>query len=167
MLNLFLQKEKGMLTEQKRIIIRKIINANFTFSDLSPRFIGVDSSTGNIFCPFHENHTSPAAKMYWDEYRELWVIYCFGECHRHFTAYDYVNLVLCKKYEKYKDPMDFLKKNMSISVLKNQIKLYKKDTSELDESQYQKKVTYINNVFSDCDENIADYIEELYTKGIN
>ena len=152
-----------MEKEQNNLVLWKIINANFTFADLSPRFIGVDSSTGNIFCPFHENHSSPAAKMYWDEYRELWVIHCFGECHRNFTAYDYVNLILCKKYEKYKSPLDFLKKNMSISFLKNQIKLYKNDTSDLNESMYQRKATYINNVYSET-ENIVDYIETLYNR---
>ena len=155
-----------MYKERNNLILRKIINANFTFADLSPRFIGVDSSTGNIFCPFHENHSSPAAKMYWDEYRELWVIHCFGECHRSFTAYDYVNLVLCQKYEKYKTPLDFLKKHMSVTVLKNQIALYKKDTSELTENAYSKKATYINNVYNDY-ENFADYIEALYARKVN
>lgn len=148
--------------ERNKLIIKKIINANFTFSDLSKRFVGVDSSTGNIFCPFHENHHSPAAKMYWDEVNDMWIIHCFGECHRNFSTYDYVNLILCKKYERYRDPFDFLKKNMTITELKNQIEVYKKDTSDLQESSYQDKVTYINNVYSN-NGNTIDYIEELYT----
>ena len=65
--------------------VKNVINDNFTFADLSPRFKGVDSSTGNIFCPFHENHDTPAAKMYWDSEREIWILHCFGECHRNFT----------------------------------------------------------------------------------
>ena len=52
--------------------IKRVINENFTFADLSLRFKGVDSSTGNIFCPFHENTETPAAKMYWDEERGIW-----------------------------------------------------------------------------------------------
>ena len=57
-------------TTYNYLVIREIINRNFTFADLSKRFEGVDSSTGNIYCPFHENHDTPAAKMYWDDYVE-------------------------------------------------------------------------------------------------
>ena len=150
-----------MLTLKQWKAIKQVVNKNFTFADLSPRFKGVDSSTGNIYCPFHENHETPAAKMYYNEIQKIWVIHCFGECHRSFTAYDYVDLVLCLKYEKYKSPLDFLKRNMTENDLKKQLKYYEKevDTSEAD--AYMKKIDYINTVFSQYD-NIAEYIEELY-----
>ena len=142
-------------------VIKEVINNNFTFSDLSKRFENVDSSTGNFYCPFHENHDTPAAKMYWDEVREIWVIYCFSE-QRLFTAYDYVDLILCREQEKYKTPLDFLRANMNSSDLYNQIKLYKQQDVDLTQIVLQDKIDYINNVYAKY-ENLVDYIEELYT----
>lgn len=147
---------------QKRRVIKEVINRNFTFADLSPRFENVDSSTGNIFCPFHENHETPAAKMYWDERRELWILHCFGECHRNFTAYDYVALVLCIKYQRYENPFEFLKEKLDNVRLKQQIQLYKDVAYSETETYYEERIAYIDNVFADC-ENVEEYIEILYT----
>ena len=149
------------LTLQKRLAIKEVINQNFTFSDLSPRFVNVDSSTGNIYCPFHENHSSPAAKMYWDEVRDIWVIWCFTE-HRHFTAYDYVKLILCEKYQKYSSPLDFLKKNFPPYELQNYLEFYEKQNLEQYQSYTEERINYINNA-SYQNESIADYIETIYT----
>ena len=151
-----------MITLRQRRALREVINRNFTFADLSPRFKGVDSSTGNIFCPFHENHETPAAKMYFDENRNIWIIHCFGECHRNFTAYDYVDLILCLKYQKYKSPLDFLKQNMPEQELNRQLKNCEKFVAENASNSYTEKVDYINTVFAQYD-SVADYIEELYT----
>jgi hypothetical protein len=149
------------LSPQRIRAIKAVINQNFTFSDLSPRFVNVDSSTGNIFCPFHENHTTPAAKMYWDEVRDIWVIWCFTE-HRHFTAYDYVKLILCEKYQKYLSPLDFLKKNFPAYELQNYLEFYEKQDLEDYQDYTMSKINYINNV-SYRNETIADYIETIYT----
>ena len=143
-------------------IIAELINSTFTFSDLSPRFKDVDETYGNIFCPFHENRHSPAARMYWDENRGIWILHCFGECHTNFTAYDYVDLILCLKYQKYASPLDFLQRNMDAKELQSQLNFYVKRGAELELSLFEEKVTYINNVFSEYD-NVIDYIEELYT----
>lgn len=142
--------------------IRETINRNFTFADLSPRFKNVDSSTGNIFCPFHENHETPAAKMYFDERRDIWILHCFGECHRNFTAYDYVDLILCLKYQKYRSPLDFLKAHMPESELKKELNKWENQIADVSASYYAEKVDYINTVSAQYD-NISDYIEELYT----
>ena len=142
--------------------IKKVINQNFTFSDLSNRFKGVDSSTGNIFCPFHENHDTPAAKMYWDEDRGIWIIHCFGECHRNFTAYDYVDLILCRKYQKYTSPYHFLKANMVEYQLNWQLELYQKEVNEEEIGYFEEKKNYIDNVFNETG-NVTDFIERLYT----
>ena len=123
--------------------IRFVLNKNFTFSDLSKRFINVDSTTGNIFCPFHENHETPSAKMYWNEYRQIWVIYCFGQCHRHFTAYDYVKLILCDKYQKYQSPLDFLLHKMDKNELYVQLDLFDKEYEEQEEYNMNEKIEYI------------------------
>ena len=152
-----------MLKPKDYRVTKRIINENFTFSDLSRRFVNVDSSTGNIFCPFHENHETPAAKMYWDDYRGIWILHCFGECHRNFTAYDYVDLIMCKRWQKYKSPLEFLQQRMSIDVLNMQIDTYNKITLEDDYYAIQDKVDYINSTFMDYDGNIVDYIESLYT----
>lgn len=151
-----------MITLRQRRTIREVINRNFTFADLSPKFKNVDSSTGNIFCPFHENHETPAAKMYFNERKNIWIIHCFGECHRNFSAYDYVDLILCLKYEKYKSPLDFLKQNLDPDLLKRELKYCESIVSEGENNSYLEKVDYINTIYAqyDC---IEDYIEELYT----
>ena len=144
------------------LVIKEVINRNFTFADLSKRFEGVDSSTGNIFCPFHENHDTPAAKMYWDENREIWIIHCFGECHRNFTAYDYVERIFCEKYQKYQSPLQFLRANMSEGKLGTQLEFYQKNVSDLLESYESEKKIYIDNLYTETG-NIVDFIEALYT----
>lgn len=153
---------KKELPLRKKLAVKEVINNNFTFGDLSPRFKGVDSSTGNIYCPFHENHDTPAAKMYWDENREIWVLWCFGECHTAFTAYDYVDLILCEKYQKYLSPLDFLKKNFPLDELNLYLKFYEKQNLEQYQEYTKERINYVNNVSFNCD-NTADYIEELYT----
>ena len=119
--------QSTLVTKQQKAAAVEVLNKYFTFSDLSPRFKNVDSSTGNIFCPFHDNHDTPAAKMYWDEVKGIWIIHCFGECHRNFTAYDYVDIILCERYQKYRSPLEFLEKNIVILKIRgviNQICLY-------------------------------------------
>ena len=148
-------------TKYNTLVLKEVINRNFTFADLSPRFKNVDSSTGNIFCPFHENHDTPAAKMYWDEDKEIWVIWCFSE-HKHFTAYDYVNLILCEKYEKYKSPLHFLKENVQEAKLNIQLNLYQQRVATITEEFSDAKKDYIDSVFAQTG-NITDFIEKLFT----
>ena len=149
-------------TNYNTLVVKEVINRNFTFADLSKRFEGVDSSTGNIFCPFHENHETPAAKMYWDEDRGLWILHCFGECHRNFTAYDYVNRILCNKYQKYQSPLHFLRVRMPEGKLGVQLDFYQKNVSELLESYENEKKLYIDNLYTETG-NTIDFIEALYT----
>ena len=144
------------------LVIREVINRNFTFADLSKRFIGVDSSTGNIFCPFHENHDTPAAKMYWDDTREIWILHCFGECHRNYTAYDYVEKILCEKYQNYNNPLQFLRARMPEGKLGTQLDFYQKNIAELFEAYENEKKTYIDNLYIETG-NTIDFIEALYT----
>lgn len=151
-----------MRTNYSERTIKEVLNHNFTFADLSKKFEGVDSSTGNIFCPFHENHETPAAKMYWNPEKEIWILHCFGECHRNYTAYDYVNLILCEKYQQYQSPLHFLKVNLSQNILGIQLESFQKNIDEFMEGAMDKKKDYINNVF-DKHGNITDFIEELYT----
>ena len=149
-------------TLKRKRVLKEIINQNFTFGDLSPKYLNVDSSTGNIFCPFHENHTTPAAKMYWDETRNIWILHCFGECHRNYTAYDYVDLILCDKYQKYRSPLDFLQQNFPANKLQNYIEFYEKQNDDFYQELKTHKINYINNTFFQ-NEAIAEYIEAIYT----
>ena len=143
-------------------VIKEVVNSNFTFADLSNRYKNVDSSTGNIYCPFHENHETPAAKMYWDDEKDIWVLHCFGECHRSYTTYEYVEKILCEKYKRYISPLHFLKLNMPETSLSMQLDICK-NIVDVDLSQlYSKKKDYINNVFDETG-NISDFIEKLYT----
>ena len=141
--------------------IKTIINKNFTFGDLSPRFKNVDSSTGNIFCPFHENHSTPAAKMYWNEANQIWILHCFGQCHRNFTAYDYVNLILCEKYGKYKSPFEFLRNNMPLGDLYLQIEVNEREREDQVDMESSAKIEYIQKVAEE-NEKTEDFIEALY-----
>lgn len=147
--------------KRSRRSVKSVLNNNFTFADLSPRFKNVDSSTGNIFCPFHENHSTPAAKMYWWEERGIWIIHCFGECHRNFTAFDYVERILCDKYQKYKNPLEFLQKNMSRDELYFQLDAYEKLREDQVELEMNAKMEHISQVASE-NESTEDYIEALY-----
>jgi len=143
-------------------VIANVINSTFTFSDLSPRFKDVDETYGNIFCPFHENRHSPAARMYWDENRGIWILHCFGECHTNFTTYDYVNLILCKKQNKYKNPLDFLKARLTTEELKSKLKKADKESGIIQETRTDFIKNYINDVSLET-MGIIDYIEKLYT----
>lgn len=46
------------------------------------RIFGDSPRVGKIFCPFHENSHTPAAKVYGN------IIKCFGACGRSFSVYD-------------------------------------------------------------------------------
>jgi hypothetical protein len=150
------------ITTYNTAVIKEVINKNFTFADLSPRFKGVDSSTGNIFCPFHENHDTPAAKMYWDEDKGIWILHCFGECHRNFTAYDYVDRIFCRKYQKYSSPLQFLRVNMPENKLGAQLDFYQKSINNLFDIHENEKKIYIDNTYAETG-NVTDFIEALYT----
>ena len=151
----------GIIKKRSMRSIKAVINRNFTFADLSPRFKNVDSSTGNIFCPFHENHSTPAAKMYWNEEQSIWVIHCFGQCHRSFTAYDYVERILCDKYQKYSSPLEFLKQNMPLSELYMQLDVLEKEREDQVALETSAKVEYIQRIAAE-NESVEDFIEALY-----
>ena len=147
-----------MTTIDEIQIIKEVVNKNFTFGDLNSKYQGMSSQTGNFFCPFHDNFQSPAAKFYEDEDRQ--VLWCFSE-HRMYTPYDYVNLILCKKWGRYKNVMEFLSQRLGHWELKQELKLAStKDYNEKQEN-FQKSIDDINNIYNDCDD-ITEYIERLY-----
>ena len=150
----------GIDLKKDRRILRALVNNNFSFADLDRRYEGVDSSTGNIFCPFHENNTSPSAKMYFDEDKEIYTLWCFRET-RSFTAFDYVERILCEEKRRYKNVLTFLEAKMSKTELLTQYNHLSKNIEVMDEKSIQKKIDYIDNIYNECDGTV-DYIERLY-----
>ena len=99
--------------------------------------------------------------MYWNEQRQIWILHCFGQCHRNFTAYDYVELILCEKYQKYTSPLDFLLKNMDKTKLYNQLDLAEKEYQEELSVFINDRLDYVNKLSEEY-EATEDYIEALY-----
>lgn len=63
------------------------INSSLSFKDEYKRIFGKSVPEGKMFCPFHNNVNTPAAKVYGN------VLKCFS-CNRIYTVYD-----LLKKYD--------------------------------------------------------------------
>ena len=49
---------------------------------------------GNVYCPFHDNTDTPAAKMYQDDEGDK--LYCYGECRKLYTPSDVIKKGLLK-----------------------------------------------------------------------
>ncbi len=64
------------------------INNNCDFRDEYQRIFGKQLGYAKVFCPFHSNHNTPAAKVYGNTLK------CFGVCNRVYTVYD-----LLKKFD--------------------------------------------------------------------
>lgn len=148
--------------KKDRRILKLLVNKNFSFADLDRKFEGVDSTTGNIRCPFHENSGKKLqAKMYFREEEEIFVLMCFTE-HKTFTAYDFVEKILCEQKGKYKDVLNFLESNLNKAELLSQYEYLSKNLETLDSSSIEKKIEYIDNVFNESN-STSEYIERLYT----
>lgn len=141
-------------------IWKEVINDNFEWGDVNPRFWGLQPGVANIFCPFHDNRHSPAARPYWDEERNILVIHCFME-HRTFTCYDYVKLILCKELGNYKDPGEFIIDKLGAEKYLELCKVAQMGMSLSKESSITLKKEYINNVYNEHAE-VCGFINELY-----
>lgn len=142
-------------------VLRKIIEQNFPLNELVPEYDGLTQNTANVYCVFHPNHGSPAGKLYWDDEKDILVLHCFAE-HKTFTSFDYVVKILCERYGKYSDPLDFLERNMSEQELQEVIKLASMDSDDLEESAFERKIQYISNLYNEYDD-VCEFIDKLYT----
>ena len=88
------------------------------------------------------------------------MIWCFTE-HKHYTAYDYVEQILCERWQKYKSPLDFLKQNMTLEDLYTQLDIVEKENQDQVAMETSAKVEYIQQVATE-NESIEDFIEVLY-----
>ncbi len=140
--------------------LRNIVETLLTFGDVDDDLDGVDSSIGNISCPFHpyeglqENKKSPAAKMYFHEQNQYYFIKCFTT-NRQYTVYDYIKYV--KQLEVYDCLVERCDKEVVLNLYENILKgniLFNINLTEL-------KNAYIDSVYSETN-NTVDYIERLY-----
>lgn len=142
-------------------VLKELVNKNFTWGDVNSKYEVITNSS--TFCPFHEHtYEEPNAKFYHNLDKDIYTLHCFVE-HKNYTVYDYVREVLCKKYENYKSPQEFLMSNLGKDIVRQQAEVIRKNTRLDDETFFQKKVEYINNTFFEANEDLEDYIERLYT----
>ena len=78
-------------------------------------------------------------------------------------TYDIVDVInfLCDKYEKYKSPLDFLRKNMPTSDLYFQIDTCEREREDQVETETSAKIEYIQRIAEE-NEKTEDFIEALY-----
>ena len=140
---------------------RYIIEQNFPLNELIPEYNGLTHNTTNVYCVFHPNYSSPSAKLYSDDEKDILVLHCFSE-HKTFTAYDYVNQVLCYQKGLYADPTDFIIRNIPEIELKEVLKLAELNFDELEGSMFENKLRYITNLYNELDDT-NEFINQLYT----
>lgn len=62
----------------------RFINENLVFTEEWENIFGREPNLGNVYCPFHNNKDTPAAKIYGNH------LHCFS-CQRNFSVYDLLN----------------------------------------------------------------------------
>lgn len=144
-------------------IISKIINNNFTFTDLNPKLFPQLRHGAGLYCPFHaSSHTgTQQARIYFNEEKNIFYLHCYVEG-RNFYPSDYVWLIMCKEKQLFKSPKEFLLSKMSSDDFIAQYNLIESKQNVIMESQFKKKCEYIDNVYNSTG-NIVSYIETLYT----
>lgn len=147
--------------KNNRVILRNIIEQYFPLNEIVPEYDGASQNSANVFCVFHDNFSSPSGKLYWDDDKDILVLHCFAE-HKTYTAYDYVERILCDKLEKYESPIEFLSKNLPERELNEALELAALNYEAVTETVLEQKVTYITNLYNEYD-NIEDFINHLYT----
>ena len=147
---------------QDKYILKKIVDRNFTFTDLNPRQFPQLIHGEGMYCLWHEcSHTGTKnARIYFNEEQEIFYVHCYAEG-KNYTAYDYVAEIMCKQKQLYKSVLDFLLDKMDQTEFLTQYKLFEQKKQVLVESQFKKKCEYIDNVYNNTGD-ISSYIEALY-----
>ena len=143
--------------KQNKLLLRTIVEKLVPLDKLVPRLSGIDSAVGNIPCIFHENHGSPHAKMYYDETKNIWIIRCYVDG-RNYTSFDYI-----EKQMDSTTPYEYLFKHKNISEITEIYEIISKGFLESGSRRFEQKVNYINNLYAECDYDMIEYIERLYT----
>lgn len=145
-----------------RDIWRNIAEYNLEWGDVDSQFEGLQPGLANIYCPFHDNKHSPAARPYWDEDRDVLTIFCFRE-RRSFSVYDYIDLILCRERRIYKDPGEYLQKHFGEVAYKELFQLARQSLLTMRADKFDQKCKYIRNLYNEYD-NVVDFINALYTE---
>lgn len=143
-----------------RKIVKRIAEESFEWGDLNPKYEGQDSTTGNVFCCFHPNFGTPAAKFYEDEERGIMVLWCFRE-RRSFTVYDYIDLILVGERKEAQNAKEWIIDEIGERKFNELYEVLSQDIEALDSARYEERVTYINNIASEYD-STTDFIDALY-----
>lgn len=148
-------KNKLDILKKDKNLLKYTVEKTFTFGDLDSSLANLDASMGNIFCPFHENHESPAAKVYYNEDKDINTIHCFS-CGRQFTSYDYIERIIQQK------PYEYLINNANLNNLLEVVEAVEKGYLDLRDSYNEQRLTYINNTYEEVNNNTIEYISRLY-----
>lgn len=146
--------------EEEHKILRRIAEDSFTWGELNPKYEGQDSTTGNIFCCFHPNYGTPAAKFYEDEERDIMVLWCFRE-RRFFTVYDYITLILVEEQKQAKDAKEWLIEHLGEAKFNELYKIYLSKLDDLESTRTEERIQYIRNLASELD-STTELINALY-----
>ena len=148
------------LLKKDKYLLKFVIEKLFTFGDLSRSLSNVDSSTGNISCPFHPSegfgeNKSQSAKVYYSEEKNIYTLHCFTS-KKTYTVYDYIEKVMEKS------PYDFLVANRDNSEIVDIVDVIEKGYVDLNNDIVEKRVNYVDTVFEECEGATVDYIDKLY-----
>lgn len=98
------------------------INSTLSIDEEYYEVFGKQIPNGKMFCPFHDNHNTPAAKKYGNG------IKCFGQCNRYFSVYDFLKRFNPAKINEVKQSI-LLPHTLSVTK-SNKIKIYDIDRSQ-------------------------------------
>lgn len=151
----------SMIKQNDPKILRKIAEECFSLTDICPQYRGMGPGMGNCFCVFHEHTWStPSAKLYWDEDKEILILHCFTE-HKNYTSYDYIDRILVKSKQKYKSVEEYLLKHLGEQRFAELYTLGQHDSDLYETNVSEQVIEYINNTYSKYN-NTLDYINALY-----
>ena len=155
------KKELLKIIQKDKYKLKFVINKLFKFGQLSRSLANLDSSMGNIKCPFHpyekgEANQGQSAKVRYDEEYNIYTIHCFTFA-KTYTCMDYIALVMQQ------DPYTYLLENRDLLEIVTVIEVLEKGYVNLDKKSTVKKISYVNNLFNGTDGDISEYIERLYT----
>jgi len=142
-------------------ILREIAEQNFSWEDVNPKRFNTNVMlNSNMFCPFHENHSTPAAKAFLDDEKDIIIIWCFTE-QRRFSVYDYINLIIVRQWQKFSSVQDYLINRLGEEKFNELYTLAEQDIALGNEALMEQTIEYIDNLYNEHD-NVIDFINCLY-----
>ena len=141
-------------------LLKFVVNQLFEWEELAPELSDVDSSTGNINCPFHiyekgSVNKSQSAKVYYNEEFRVHTITCFT-FKKSYTCYDYIRLIL--QYDPYDFLLEYRNESDILGIMDALDKNYIPSKSKFRE----KLQNHINNAYNESNANISDFIEKIF-----